>query len=104
MTYCWLSWWHDPTTMGEFEMHTPWWVSGEDMRGRKAIIAAIPTDDPEKAAKIVMKSFDKKPKSLEFRFNSVKQGSPFCDRFRPAKWMRWPGGKAKAASSERIKR
>lgn len=94
MKYCWLSWWHDFETMGEFELHTPWWVSGEDMQGRKSIVAAIPTDNPETAAKLVMASFDKKPKSLDFRFNSVKRGSPFCDRFMPAKWMRWPGGKA----------
>jgi hypothetical protein len=91
MRYRWISWYHD-SEMGEFELHSPWWVSGEDMAGRKTIVAAIPTDSEQVALDLVIAAYDRRPVALEIRFNDEKEGSPFSGRFRAAPWMKWPGG------------
>jgi hypothetical protein len=33
----WVSWYSPADLWGKFELHSPWWVSGEDMEGRHTI-------------------------------------------------------------------
>ena len=96
MSYRWISWYHSIETMGEFELHSPWWVSGYAMNEgeieAETIVAAMPGELSEAEAEAFIKlAYDKKPKAIEFRFNNVKDGDdPFSERFPRAKWMKWP--------------
>lgn len=92
MRYQWISWYHVEETMGSFELHHPWWVSGETMSEPVAvtICAAIPNVSESEAEAIVRKSYDKPPGEIKWRFNTSKEGEPFGDRFARAKWMKWP--------------
>ncbi len=88
----WVSWWQTDA-LGPFELHTPWWISGSTMDGdASSICAAVMAADEDAAREAVRASFDERPDRLEFRFVTAKpQGwSPYCDRFQPADWMRWP--------------
>lgn len=97
MKYRWVSWYAVPGTVtenGEFELHYPWWISGERFSdGAQTIVAAIPVVLAEEAEAVIQESHDHKPPEtveLEIRFNELKSGSPFCARFPRAKWMKWP--------------
>lgn len=81
----WVSWWHPPCG---FELHHPWWVSGENDDGVPSVCAAIIGDDPEA---IVRAAYDT-PQEIKFRFIESKADSwsPFSGRFRRARWMVWP--------------
>lgn len=92
-----ISWYAVPGTIteyGKFELHYPWWVSGERCSdGAHTIVAAIPVELEEEAQAVVMESYDHKPAyevELEIRFNDLKTGSPFCERFPRRAWMKWP--------------
>ena len=93
MKYRWVSWYAVPgtlTEMGKFELHYPWWITGERCSdGAQTVVAAIPLARAE-AIKAVLDSHDKKPSRLEWRFNDEKDGSPFCEYFPRQKWMKWP--------------
>lgn len=97
MKYRWISWYAVPGTMteyGKFALHYPWWISGERCAdGAQTICAAIPVELEEEAHAVVQESHDHKPAhevELDIRFNELKDGCPFSDRFPRAKWMRWP--------------
>lgn len=89
----WISWWHTED-MGELELHTPWWVSGERADGAKSVCAAVraPDDAPWAAEEIIYAAYDDRPEKIEFRFAEMKpEGwSPFGSRFQRADWMQWP--------------
>lgn len=87
----WLSWYHTDD-IGEFELHTPWWLSGHRSSDEAATIcAAITAEDEDGAKEKVMSSYDDRPDSLEWRFckEQEKGWSPFSGRFPRGKWMKW---------------
>lgn len=89
----WVSWWTG-TSEGEFELDTPWWVSGYRGSGENSmdsVCAAIKADTENEAREIIYNSYDKRPAHLDFRFinQKGKEWSPFCDRFPKSSWMEW---------------
>lgn len=88
----WVSWYD--TRYGKWELHSPWWVSGERMSdGAKTICAAIRVPDEDTAKQLIILVHDEpRPDELEWRFISEKDDNwtPFCDRFQRADWMEWP--------------
>ena len=90
MNNYWISWWHDKE-FSPFELHSPWWVSGEAHDDAKSICAAIKADNEHEARQIVLACYDSLPDTLRFRFNEQKENdwSPFNERFPKAEWMKW---------------
>lgn len=88
----WISW-YQTEEAGEFELHTPWWISGYALGGTNpTICAAVMAVDEAAARERILASFDRRPDRLEFRFVTAQapDWSPYCDRFQAADWMRWP--------------
>jgi len=92
MNNYWLSWWHSNQYMGAFELHWPWWISGQGNGDRQSICAAIRADSAIDAEMIVHTSYDNEPLVLHVRFcdEQPPSWSPFCERFPRAEWMQWP--------------
>lgn len=96
----WISWYHTPV-MGQFELHSPWWVSGarhvadrlafDEVREEPTICAAVQADHEEAAKAIVQASYDVPPHEIEWRFCEERPDdwSPFSGRFPKADWMKW---------------
>jgi hypothetical protein len=90
----WLSWYHHPDD-GEFELHTPWWVSGFTMSEpqRDTIVAAVQAANEETAWAKVRAAYDTPPTRLEERFCDELEGTyaqePWTERFPHADWMQW---------------
>ena len=91
----WVSWWQSATP---FTWHGPWWVSGwrssfsdDEDNGQASICAAVMARDAVDAKRLIVAAHDV-PVELEWRFlNPQAVGwTPFCDRFKRAKWMKWP--------------
>lgn len=96
----WLSWYHCET-LGEFELHFPWWVSGEtlDEPPQFTICAAVQAESEAKAVALINECYDKHPGFLKWRFINEREDdwSPFGDRFQKADWMKWtPLGESNA--------
>ena len=94
----WVSWYeHGSRKNGDFEsgvafeLHTPWWISGERLDGQTTIVAAVKARNEAEAKRVVLRAHDK-PVRLNWRFVNARPDdwSPFCDRFTRAKWMQWP--------------
>lgn len=91
----WISWWHSPD-MGEFELHSPWWVTGARVDGSAVSICAavrVSEAEPVTAEEIIYAAYDDRPETIEFRFAEIKPENwpgPFGDRFERANWMQWP--------------
>lgn len=87
----WLSW-YQRKDYPEFELHTPWWISGRRLHDdAHTICAAVMAADEAGAREVVLASFDRRPADVEFRFVTPREPgwSPYCDRFPAADWMRW---------------
>lgn len=87
----WLSWYHGKQ-YGEFELNSPWWMSGTRMNDEAiTLCAAIKAKTEDNAKQIIFDAYDVCPDSIEFRFieQRADDWSPFCDRFPKADWMRW---------------
>ena len=89
----WISWWHNEK-YGPFELHSPWWVSGErgeDEHTEWSVCAAIKAKNEHDARSIILKCYDSLPDDLEFRFCTefAQDKSPFSERFPKAEWMKW---------------
>lgn len=87
----WVSWYCPAALYGKFELHSPWWVSGERMAdGALTICAAIKGHSEGEAQQEVVESYDDSV-TLEWRFVEERptNWSPFCDRFQKADWMKW---------------
>ena len=85
----WVSWYGEN---GVFELHSPWWISGErGDDGAKTFCAAVKAENEEEAKKVILDSHDDKDIELEWRFvEEQKSGwSPYNDRFPEAGWMVW---------------
>ena len=87
----WVSWYD--LHYGKWELHSPWWVSGERLHdGAQTICAAIRAPSPDAAMIMIEQAHDEpRPLPLEFRFVDERPDdwSPFCDRFQRAAWMKW---------------
>lgn len=88
----WVSWYFDCAADGPFELHSPWWITGWDGRGRATVCAAIIADSEDDARRAVREGYDSPPDDLEWRFVDQRDSdwSPFGDRFKRADWMQWP--------------
>ena len=85
----WLSW-YSPTSMAEFELHSPWWVSGYDSEDRYVVVAAVRAADEEAAFAQVRAAYDNRHGPIEERFiEPLVQETPFSGRFPQAGWMAW---------------
>ena len=90
----WLSWYavnDTPSALGAFELHSPWWVSGEG-EDDVSVCAAVIADNEEQAKAAIVASYDDKSVFLKWRFVHQKDDnwSPFSGRFPQAPWMVWP--------------
>ncbi len=88
----WISWWtHEHE--GAYELHSPWWVTGE-RHGRNAarsICAGVKAKNVEAAKELIKSSYNNNAQDLEWRFIETMpvEWSPFNDRFPKADWMKW---------------
>jgi hypothetical protein len=91
MTNYWISWYHNHAKLGEFELHSPWWVSGSDLDGNVTIVAAVKAEDEDAARVVIHECYDTASFSLDWRFVNERESdwAPFCDRFPKADWMKW---------------
>jgi len=88
----WVSWYHHKG-MGDFELHSPWWISGERMSDdAKSICAAVEAQHEAGAKCAVFHAYDKEVTEIEWRFCNERADdwSPYCERFPKADWMVWP--------------
>jgi hypothetical protein len=93
MNAYWISYYVPEDRMKDFELHSPWWISGETMedRIRVTVVAAVRAMTEAAAAKRFRDAFDSRPE-FEERFITEVDGrgwSPFSDRFPQAEWMAW---------------
>jgi len=95
----WVSWYCPEDMMGKFELHSPWWISGETMDEPMSftICAAVMATSEDQAKLKVIMSHDapyvsRASTETVWRFASLKPDdwSPFTDRFPKADWMQWP--------------
>lgn len=89
----WVSWYDQ--LYGKWELHSPWWVSGQLMSDdARTICAAVRAPDEDSARRLIIMAHDNptRPDDLEWRFVNERapDWSPFCDRFPKADWMKWP--------------
>jgi len=93
-TRYWVSFWVNDIVLPHFEMHRPWWISGQDMNDRSSICCAVIADNEDEVKKYVLSCFDEGhvPEKLEYRFieERPKDWDPFYDRFPKGDWMQWP--------------
>ncbi len=98
-------------TMGAFEYHGPWWVSGSTLGGANddedvdIVCCAVMARDEDHAKAIIDASFDEGFFGVdEWSFCDARPAGwePFADRFQRAKWMQWPDvtGRNEKASAE----
>lgn len=90
----WVSWYSPADLWGKFELHAPWWVSGERCAdGAHTICAAIQAENETTAMDAALSSYDEpRPAGLDWRFVEERPAdwSPFNSRFPRADWMKWP--------------
>lgn len=87
----WVSWW-TTEEMGVFELHSPWWISGELGDGTTvSLCAAVRALSARDAKALILCSYERLPGQIEWRFVEQKADgwSPFSDRFPRAEWMQW---------------
>lgn len=85
----WLSW-YSPANMAEFELHSPWWVSGYDSDDRNIVVAAVRAVDEAAAFAQVRAAYDNGVGPIEERFiETMTHETPFGGRFPQAGWMAW---------------
>lgn len=90
MSRYWVSWYSKH--MGEFELHSPWWISGYRCDDEaQTVCAAVIAEDEQGAMAAIVDAHDDPTVEIEWRFCNErdKDWSPFCDRFPRADWMRW---------------
>lgn len=90
MSDWWVSW-YSTSPMDEFELHSPWWVTGYTMDEPQAniIVAAVRAPEAAAAYAQVRAAYDNGPEGFRERFVEPLTRSPFTDRFPQAAWMRW---------------
>jgi len=84
----WVSW-YCASPSSEFELHSPWWVSGYDADDRTIYCAAVRAADEAAAYDLIRGSYDNPPSRFDERFCEPLTGSPFTSRWPKAGWMAW---------------
>lgn len=87
----WVSW-YTTEKMGLFDLYSPWWYTGHRVSdGAPTVCAAVKAQSEEEAKLVVLKSYDKTPLEIEWRFCNERPAdwSPFNARFPRGKWMEW---------------
>lgn len=87
----WLSW-YNGAPLTEFELHSPWWVSGYDSEANEILVAAVRAETEHAAKEQILRAYDHyAPGSLRWRFcEPLERETPFSDRFpQSAEWMVW---------------
>lgn len=87
----WISWVHFPS-MGEFELHSPWWYTGYiPSNDGSTVCAAIKAESERDAKAQIIRCHDVPPNDLQWRFCEERPSdwTPFGDRFPRADWMKW---------------
>jgi len=91
----WVSWW-TTLKMGSWELHFPWWISGEFLNPDDgvSICAAIKAKDEQDVKNLIINCYDSPElarENIEWRFihKQKKSFKPFTDRFPKADWMKW---------------
>lgn len=85
----WISFYVPDGSMGEFELHSPWWISGYG-DDETTIVAAVKADDEDGAWQQVIDSFDDEANYRERFIEPLPDDrSAFSDRFPKSKWMAW---------------
>lgn len=87
----WLSW-YTLTPLSTFELHSPWWVSGERERdGAVAVVAAVRAIDEDAAWGMIRLAYDDPNEAhIQKRFiDRLHQPTPFSSRFPQGVWMDW---------------
>jgi hypothetical protein len=102
MNAYWISWYHEPA-FGAFELHTPWWISGEtfDDPPHETIVAAVQAQTVAGAWEVIYEAYDVRPEEIKTRFceelddgptqpnRTTPWSTPENGRFPRADWMRW---------------
>lgn len=104
MTDYWVSYYVPTDRLKDFELHSPWWVSGYTMedRERSTVVAAIRAENETEAAAKFKAAFDSHPE-FEERFIEPLLHTPFSDRFPKADWMEWSESAICACGMENCK-
>ena len=91
MSQWWASWYVPEGLMPQFELHSPWWITGETFEEppRLTVVAALRAEDEARARQQFLLAFDEPPEGLEERFIEPFDGSPYSGRFPRADWMEW---------------
>lgn len=87
MTDYWVSW-YNRTPLSQFELHSPWWVSGYT-DDADVMVAAVRAESEEAAFAQVRAAYDNDPGPIDERFIELLPGSPFSGRFQQQAWMAW---------------
>lgn len=94
MAVWWISW-HSKLPLAEFELHSPWWVTGYDSDDYPICCAAVRTEDEEAAWEKIRTSYDNPPDALVERFCNERDEEDFnpfaSSRFPKSAWMAWTG-------------
>lgn len=92
----WISWYsHEP--INEFELHSPWWISGWTSNSLgdwdiPTVIAAVRAPDADAAVTMIRNAYDNPPTVLSLRFcDEILKADPFSERFPKEHWMEWDG-------------
>lgn len=89
----WVSW-YNTVPLNQFELHSPWWVSGSrESDDADTVCAAVKAVDEGAARNVILHSYDTPPPGgVEWRFVEPRADdwSPFSGRFGRADWMVWP--------------
>jgi hypothetical protein len=88
MNAWWISFYVPDEHFGEFELHSPWWVSGYGDE-ETIVVAAIRADNEEAAWQRVIDAFDDEAHYRERFCEPLDRDDPFVDRFPQGAWMDW---------------
>lgn len=88
----WVSFWVKDADLNAFEIHFPWWITGQSMGDDSSICVALYAKDSEHAKTLVEESFDEGHSLTEWRFAQpcavdIESSGRFTIN---REWMVWP--------------
>lgn len=96
----WLSWYAD-APLSEFELHSPWWISGY-AGDSNVMVAAVRAESEEAAFEQVKAAYDNGPGRFSERFCEPLTVSPFSGRFPQSSWMAWDAERTCGCDRHRV--
>lgn len=89
----WISWYHEKEfSERKNDCLIPEWVTGWRVDDEaQTVCAAVKADNEDEAKEIIARSYQDRPKNIEFRFCEKCEDDwiPFNDRFRKREDMEW---------------